>query len=105
MTKVNPRHANGHRRRRLRARVLAHYTHCALCGQPVDKTLPYTDPGAPEVDEIVPVSRGGDPLAWGNVQLAHRSCNQTKGNKIGWTPRVGTRRPRQPTPPRTSRDW
>jgi 5-methylcytosine-specific restriction endonuclease McrA len=96
---TNTRYANGHRRRRLRARVLAHYTHCALCGSPVDKTLPATDPGAPEVDEIIPVSRGGDPLAWSNVQLTHRACNQAKGNRLGHTPRPA------PTPPATSRNW
>lgn len=53
---TNPRNANGHRRRRLRARVIAHYRDCALCGRPVDKTLHHLDPGAPEVDEIIPVS-------------------------------------------------
>lgn len=78
----NPRRANGHRRTQLRKRVLAHYTHCALCGQLVDKTLPPNDPGAPEVDEILPVSLGGNPLLWSNVQLAERICNQRRGNRI-----------------------
>lgn len=32
-----------------------------------------------EVDEIVPVSRGGDPLDIRNCQLVHRICNQRKG--------------------------
>ena len=37
---ASPRHnANGHRRRELRARVLAEETLCALCDTPVDKTL------------------------------------------------------------------
>jgi 5-methylcytosine-specific restriction endonuclease McrA len=98
---VNPRRTNGHRRSQLRARVLAHYTHCALCGELVDKTLPPNDPGAPEVDEIIPVSLGGSPLAWRNVQLAHRACNQRKGNKLDHPavdhPAVST--------PRTSRTW
>ena len=35
-----------------------------------------------EVDEIVPVSKGGDPLDFGNTQPAHRICNQRKGNKM-----------------------
>lgn len=101
--KPNPRRANGHRRDQLRRRVLAHYTHCALCGELVDKSLPYTDPGAPEVDEIIPVSLGGDPLRWDNVQLAHRSCNQAKGNGTG-----NTARPRPnstPPQPTQSRAW
>lgn len=76
----NPRYANGTARRKLRARVLAAYDHCALCGQPVDKTLRTPHPHSAEVDEIVPVSLGGDQLAWANVQLAHRICNQRKGN-------------------------
>lgn len=97
---ANPRNANGHRRRRLRRRVLAAYTQCALCGKWVDKTLPYTDPGAPEVDEILPVSLGGDPLLWSNVQLAHRACNQDKGNKVDHEPR-----PTITVKPVTSRTW
>lgn len=95
----NPRYANGHRRRTLRKRVLAAYTHCALCGKPVDKTLPAGDPGAAEVDEIIPVSLGGDPLAWTNVQLAHRRCNQAKRNNPHWNP------PAAPRTPSTSRQW
>lgn len=97
---ANLRRRNGHRRDQLRRRVLAHYTHCALCGEPVDKTLPYTDPGAAEVDEITPVSLGGDPLKWSNVQLAHRRCNQAKSNHTEPAPSSS-----KPTPPRTSRKW
>ena len=100
-TAPNPRRANGHRRSKLRRRVLAHYTHCALCGLPVDKSLHYLDPGAPEVDEILPVSLGGDPFRWDNVQLSHRLCNQKKGNGLGLPPvePAPTRRPI------TSRPW
>lgn len=36
-----------------------------------------------ELDEIVPVSRGGSPYDPGNVQPAHRLCNQRKGNGTG----------------------
>ena len=35
----NERVSNGWRRRQLRARVLAAYDVCAICGKPVDKTL------------------------------------------------------------------
>lgn len=97
---ANPRYANGHRRRRLRARVLSHYTHCALCGRPVDKTLPPNHPGAPEVDEKIPVSRGGNPLLWSNVQLAHRICNQRKGNRTHTTTKI-----EPASQPLTSRAW
>jgi 5-methylcytosine-specific restriction endonuclease McrA len=101
MAAANPRYANGHRRRALRRRVLAHYNDCALCGQPVDKTLPPDDPGAPEVDEILPISLGGNPYAWHNVQLAHRICNQRKGNRVDAPPIAMS----APTQPITSRVW
>lgn len=98
----NPRYANGHRRRKLRARVLASETHCGICGNEVDKTLPPNDPGAPEVDEIIPVSLGGDPLKRSNVQLAHRLCNQRKSNRISVDEPTATATPTKPT---TSRAW
>ena len=103
---ANPRYANGHQRRKVRARVLAAYDVCAWpwCewpGQPVDKNLPTPHPLSAEVDEIVPVSLGGDPLAFDNLQLLHRICNQRKGN--------GSRAPRSvesvPGPIETSREW
>ena len=81
MAKPNPRVSNGHRRRELRRRVIAEEDRCGICGLAVDKTLPHGLPGSPEVDEIMPVSRGGDPLARTNVRLSHRClCNQRRGN-------------------------
>ena len=92
-----PANANGHRRRQLRARVLAEETHCALCGQRVDKTLGM-QPGAhgprcrggncagciphdmrAEVDEDIPRSRGGSAYERTNTALMHRACNRAKG--------------------------
>jgi 5-methylcytosine-specific restriction endonuclease McrA len=78
--KRNPRQANGHRRRQLRARVLAEEDVCGICGRPVDKDLPHGLPGSPEIDEVVPVSRGGSPYDRSNARLAHRLCNQKRGN-------------------------
>lgn len=78
---TNPRYANGHRRRELRTRVLAEETHCAICHQPVDTALKTPDPWSAEVDEIIPVSRGGDPLARDNTRLTHRRCNRARSNK------------------------
>ena len=95
----NPRQANGGRRRNLRARVLAAYDTCALCGLPVDKNLPPGLDGSPEVDEKVAVSLGGDPLAWENVQLTHRLCNRRKGNGIKPV------RHAAPPPPKPSKAW
>ena len=72
----DPRKLNPRLRRELRARVLAMYDICALCGREVDKTLPSTHPLSPNVDEIVPVSRGGSPYDIDNLQLTHKICNQ-----------------------------
>lgn len=91
----NGRYANGHRRRELRARVLAEEDTCGICGQPVDRALrlgpdgkPY--PLSPEVDEIIPFSLRGSPIDRSNVRLAHRVCNQRRGNKVGGELRIFT---------------
>lgn len=55
---------------------------CALCGKPIDYSLPAGQPMSYELDEIVPVSRGGDPYDPDNVQPTHRACNQRKGNRM-----------------------
>lgn len=95
----NPRYANGARRRAIRARLLATQDACALCGKAIDKSLRTPHPMSAEVDEIVPVSRGGDPLDIRNCQLVHRVCNQRKGN--GRVRRSAAR----PSGLPTSREW
>jgi 5-methylcytosine-specific restriction endonuclease McrA len=87
MADRNPRVRNGHRRRQVRAQVLAEEDVCALCGQLVDKTLPAGLPGSPEIDEVVPISLGGNPYDRRGCRLTHRLCNQRRGN--------GLRRPRR----------
>lgn len=99
MSKSNPRYSNGSRRRAIRARWRAIGAPCALCGHAIDYTLPAGHPMSFEVDEIVPVSKGGDPLDFANTQPAHRVCNQRKGNGIV---RKG-KPPKRGLP--TSRDW
>lgn len=79
---ANPRYSNGSRRRALRARILATETHCAICGDEVDKTIPTPDPYSAEIDEIIPLSKGGDPLSRTNTQLVHRHCNRTKSDTV-----------------------
>ena len=76
----NPRRKNGTLRNRIRARIRARGLPCALCGGPIDYSLPAGDPWSFEVDEIVPVSKGGDPLDIANCQPAHRVCNQRMGD-------------------------
>ena len=89
--KRNVRVANGHRRRKLRAQVLAEEDICGVCRRPVDKDLPHGLPDSPEVDEIIPVSRGGSPYDRTNCRLVHRLCNQRRGN--------GMRHQRRPVVP------
>lgn len=55
---------------------------CGICGKPVDKRLPGTDPMGPTIDHIIPISRGGHPADLSNLQLAHRCCNRQKSDKV-----------------------
>lgn len=75
----NPRRLNGAARNRIIRWVKAEFTHCHLCGQPVNVGLTPGLPGSPEADEIIPVSVGGSALDRDNVRLAHRLCNQKRG--------------------------
>ncbi len=86
--KPNLRNRNGHRRRQVREQVLAEEDVCWLCGGWVDKDLPAGHPMAAEVDEVVPVSLGGNPYDRANCKLAHRLHNQQRGNGL----RTGRRR-------------
>ena len=98
-TKGNPRYSNGARRRALRKWILSSQDTCALCGKPVDKDLPACHSMAPEVDEIIPVSRGGSPFERSNLQLTHRSCNRRKSNKMPGGATISN------LPISTSREW
>lgn len=102
MSKQNPRRANGSRRTKLRNRVASLGLPCAICGGQIDYTLPAGHPMSYELDEKLPVSKGGDPYDPDNVQPAHRICNQRKGNKIGYKPKV-SERPQEQL--KVSRQW
>ncbi len=65
-----------------RRKVLATQDICGICGKPVDKTLRSPHPMSATVDHIIPVSKGGHPSDLSNLQLAHRSCNREKSNKL-----------------------
>lgn len=97
---ANPRYANGSARRKLRAWLKAQGRPCHICGQAIDYSLPAGDPLSFEVDEIVPVSKGGDPLDRSNVAAAHRICNQRRGNRD-----IGQKRSAASSPVITSRRW
>lgn len=78
----NPRYANGAKRSEIRRWLLATQDHCGICGQPIDKSLKTPHPMSAEVDEIIPISKGGSPIDKENVRLVHRCCNQRRGNKM-----------------------
>lgn len=59
--------------------VRDHWT-CQLCHEAVDPTIVHPDLMSGSVDHVVPISKGG-PHLYGNVQLAHLTCNLAKGDR------------------------
>lgn len=53
---------------------------CGICGDEVDLTLQYPDPGSPSVDHVIPWSQGG-PDHMDNLRLTCLSCNLDRGTK------------------------
>lgn len=59
---------------------------CRLCGVPTPKAKRGTyEPDAPELDHVVPLSKGGD-HSYANTQCACRRCNGAKSDALGWAP-------------------
>ena len=58
---------------------------CGICKMPIDYSLPHLDRQAFVADHIIPLAKGG-PDTLENKQSAHRSCNESKGAKIGYNP-------------------
>ena len=71
---------NGAMRRRLRTNLAASHPPCWLCGQPIDYTLPGTDPAGFSVDHVQTYAAhrhlADEP---GNLAAAHLRCNQGRG--------------------------
>ena len=86
----NPRRDNGSARDKLRARWRLIGDPCHICGKPIDYSLGMVvdertgkrrpHPMSFVVDEIVPVSQGGDPLSFENTRPAHWICNARRGD-------------------------
>lgn len=73
-----------HRRYRSnRARVIRNSDTCAICGKPLDKSIPWPDPWCTTTDHVVPIADGGHNL--GTLQAAHRICNQKRWQQAGKT--------------------
>jgi 5-methylcytosine-specific restriction endonuclease McrA len=103
VAQANPRRTNGARRTKLIKRVRREEDTCWLCGEPVDVTLPPRLPASPEVHEVIPVGRGGDPYDRANCHLTHRVCNQKQGNRLEGEPVAPSRVAQQGI--ETSRTW
>ncbi len=76
--------------RKLKAQLRARRLPCAICGQPIDYSLKWPDPGSFSADHRRPLSRNPH-LAedYGNLQPAHLSCNQSKGDAEQFVPNLG----------------
>lgn len=55
---------------------------CGICGHLVDFGLKSPHPMSASIDHIVPVSKNGHPSDISNLQLAHRTCNRQKSDKV-----------------------
>lgn len=56
---------------------------CALCGEPIDYTLKYPDPGCYVVDHILPVIKYPElEHELSNKQPAHNKCNRDKWDTV-----------------------
>ncbi len=81
-----PRSINRQARNLARQRVLAQQLLYAICDRPIDDAIAWSDPMSAEVDEIIPVSRGGSATDLRNLEKVHRCCNQLKSDKnLAWT--------------------
>ena len=54
---------------------------CGLCGEAIDRTLRFPDPGSVSLDHILPITKGGHHTRI-NTQASHFGCNAAKGNRI-----------------------
>ena len=107
----NARYHNGSLRRKHRARFKAMGAPCGIC-HGLRGPIHYDEPSDAQhplsfvIDEIRPVSlyrlfgyasKKDAARDWSNLQAAHYCCNQSKGNKVGYTKMVAVSH--------TSGDW
>jgi 5-methylcytosine-specific restriction endonuclease McrA len=78
----DPRGTRAYKKRRLEVLQRDQWS-CFYCGQP-----------ATTVDHVIPIVRGGDPIAWENLVSCCAKCNSMKGSRS-----EGVFLARQATPP------
>lgn len=54
---------------------------CGICREPVDAWRQWPDPMSQSIDHVIPLSLNGE-HSYCNTQIAHVSCNASKGNRI-----------------------
>ncbi|MDY2723886.1 MAG: HNH endonuclease signature motif containing protein [Coriobacteriales bacterium] len=106
----NVRKKNGAAYRRAVAEVRARHEGCWICeafgrDPAIDYSLPPSDPGAFQVDHLVPVSKGGSLYDPANLAATHRRCNQwRKAKSVAEVMRIARGIDAEPAP-RWSTDW
>jgi 5-methylcytosine-specific restriction endonuclease McrA len=73
--------------REVSARVYREETHCWLCGEWVDQTLPPKHPYARSADHLHQLQHGGPPILRSNLKLAHIRCNTARSNALRYLSR------------------
>lgn len=81
MPSSNPRYLDYNARVRETKRLRSERLPCWICGYGIAYEAKTPHPLSFEVDEVVPVSKGGSPTDPANLRPAHRICNQWRGNK------------------------
>jgi len=86
MPSSNPRYADYQGRVNTRRWLRSQGRPCWICvafgkSGTIDYSLPALHPFSFEVDELVPVSKGGSPTSRSNVDATHRCCNEWRGNR------------------------
>ena len=81
MAKPKPNPRRSYRRDVLWKRVRALGQPCWICGLPIAYDAPSKTPLSFELDELVPVSKGGSPTDMANTAPSHRCCNQWRSDR------------------------
>ena len=70
------------KRRALKRRLRKEESCCWLCGFPLQDDAHWKTDWATEMDELLPVRQGGDPLGSNtDIHLVHRCCNNHRNAK------------------------